>query len=87
MAPMRKEHETIRRLAAEYAKLYRALGDHRPSVGQAVAFRRVIFRLYALLKIHLVEEEIYIRVIDHGVAPEAAEVLAAAMDHPVATHV
>lgn len=87
MAPMRKEHETIRRLCAAYTRLYKALGDRRPSVGQAVALRRVVFRIYALLKIHLVEEEIYIRVIDHGVAPEAAEVLAAAMDHPVATHV
>ena len=87
MAPMRKEHETIRRLVAEYTRLHHALGDRRPSVGQAVALRRVMFRLYALLKIHLVEEEIYVRVIDHGVAPEAAEVLAAAMDHPVALHV
>ena len=66
MAPMRKEHETIRRLAAEYTKLYRALGDHRPSVGQAVAFRRGVFRLYAPLKIHLVEEEIYIPVAGEG---------------------
>lgn len=86
LAPLRQEHEAIRRRVAEFSRLREGIDDHRPSVGQAVALRRVVYRLYALLKIHLVEEEIHIRLIDRGVAPEAAEVIAAAMDHPVGVH-
>ena len=51
------------------------------STGEAVALRRVMFRLYALLKVHLAEEELYLGIIEHGVSAEAAELLAAAMDH------
>jgi Hemerythrin HHE cation binding domain len=86
LAPLRQEHEAIRRRAAEVTSLIAAMEGRRPSVGQAVALRRVIYRIYALLKIHLVEEEIHIRLIDRGVAPDAAEVIAAAMDHPVGVH-
>jgi hypothetical protein len=86
MTPMRQEHEAIRRRVAEFTSLRATIGDRRPTVGQAIALRRIIYRLYALLKIHLVEEEIYIHLIDRGVAPDAAEVLAAAMDHPVGLH-
>lgn len=86
MTPMRQEHETVRRRVAEYEKLRAAFVGRRPSVTQAVSMRRVLYRLYALLKIHLVEEEIYIHLIDRGVEPEAAEVLAAAMDHPISVH-
>jgi len=86
LAPLRQEHEAIRRRAAEVTGLVAAIQERRPSVGQAVALRRVIYRLYTLLKIHLAEEEIHIRLIDRGVAPEAAEVIAAAMEHPVGVH-
>ena len=51
------------------------------STGEAVALRRVVFRLYALLKVHLAEEQLYVGIIDHGVSAEAADALAAAMEH------
>jgi iron-sulfur cluster repair protein YtfE (RIC family) len=81
MAPMRREHAEIRRLVAEYSRLVKALGDQRPKIGAAVALRRVLYRLYALLEIHLVEEEVYVPIINHGVSEEAAEVMAAALNH------
>jgi iron-sulfur cluster repair protein YtfE (RIC family) len=81
MAPMRREHEEIRRLVAEYSRLLKAVGEERPHVGKMVALRRVLYRLYALLEIHLVEEEVFIPIINHGVTDEAAEVLAAALKH------
>jgi hemerythrin-like domain-containing protein len=81
MAPMRREHEEIRRLVADFSRLLKGLGDQRPHVGKTVALRRVLFRLYALLEIHLVEEEVFIPIINHGVTDEAAEVMAAAMKH------
>jgi len=81
MAPMRREHEEIRRLVAEYSRLLKAVGDERPHVGKMVALRRVLYRLYALLEIHLVEEEVFVPIVTHGVTDEAAEVMAAALKH------
>ena len=81
MAPMRREHVEIRRLVAEFSRLVKALGDQRPKIGKTVAMRRVLYRLYALLEIHLVEEEVYVPIINHGVSDEAAEVMAAALNH------
>ena len=59
----------------------KALGDGRPHSAGWSALRRVLFQLYALLEIHLVEEEVYIPIINHGVSDEAAEVMAAALEH------
>jgi hemerythrin-like domain-containing protein len=81
MAPMRREHAEIRRLVAEYARLVKGLGEQRPHIGKTVALRRVLFQLYALLQIHLVEEEVFIPIVSHGVSDEAAEVMAAAPKH------
>ena len=41
----------------------------------------MLFQLYALLKIHLAEEEAYLRLVDNGVTDDVAELLAAAMGH------
>jgi hypothetical protein len=81
MAPMRREHEEIRRLVARLTELVGALGEAKPSVGQVVALRRTIYPLYALLEVHLAEEELYIPIVDHAMSEEAAAVMAAALDH------
>ena len=83
MAPMRREHAELRRLVAEYAGLVAAVGDGPVTLGRSLAIRRVLFQLYALLKIHLAEEEAYQRIVERGVTPEIAEVMAAALAHPV----
>jgi hypothetical protein len=83
MEPMRREHEQIRQLTAELGRLRAQLSHGHMSKGQGVAIRRVLFQLYALLKIHLVEEECYIKVIEHDVDHDAVEMMASAMDHPV----
>ncbi len=81
MTPMRREHGEIRHLVDDLARLQKELtGGHLPT-GHAVALRRVIFRLYALLKIHLAEEQLYLGIVEHGVSEDAAEALAAAMEH------
>lgn len=81
MSPMRREHDEIRRLVAEFVHLKGGLATGRLGTRDAVALRRVVFQLYALMKIHLAEEDLYIRTLDHGVSAEAAEALAAAMEH------
>ena len=82
MAPLRREHAEIRRLTAELARIRGQMGDQKISVGASIALRRVIFRLFALLKVHLTEEQVYLDILDRREAPEMAEALAAAMEHP-----
>jgi hypothetical protein len=83
MTPMRREHAEVRRLSAEYAAVAASAMSGPVTLGRSLAVRRVLFQLYALLKIHLAEEEAYQRIVEHGVGPDIAEVLAAAMDHPI----
>ena len=81
MAPMRREHEEIRRLAGDLTRLVDGVGDARPHVSQVVALRRTIYPLYALLEVHLAEEELYIPIVDHEMTEEAAMVVEAALEH------
>lgn len=81
MTPMRREHAEIRRLVGEFERIRPHVKDAKHSLGRIVAMRRVLFPLYALLKVHTAEEEMYIRIIDHGVAETAGEVIAASLDH------
>jgi hemerythrin-like domain-containing protein len=81
MTPMRREHGEIRRLVEELVRLQGDLDKGHFSTGEVVALRRVVFRLYALLKIHLAEEQLYLGIIEHGVSPETATLLAGAMEH------
>jgi iron-sulfur cluster repair protein YtfE (RIC family) len=81
MTPMRREHGEIRKLVADLGRLQKGLDGGRLPTGDAVALRRVIFRLYALLKVHLAEEQLYLGIIEQGTSPESADALAAAMEH------
>jgi hypothetical protein len=81
MAPMRREHTEIRQLVDELVLVRKHLDKDQLATGEAVALRRVIFRLYGLLKVHLAEELLYVGIIEHGVSADAAEALAAAMKH------
>lgn len=81
MTPMRREHAEIRNLVDDLLRLQKDVDAGRLSTGEAVALRRVIFRLYALLKVHLAEEQLYVGIIEHGLSAEATVVLGAAMEH------
>jgi hypothetical protein len=81
MTPMRREHDEIRQLVAELVRLQLRLDAGPLHMSETVALRRVIFRVYAMLKVHLAEEQLYLGIIEHGVSAESAEKLAAAMDH------
>ena len=85
MTPMRREHAQMRHLVDDLVQLRDHIGERPPTTREIVALRRSVFSLYALLKIHLTEEELYLRVVDHGVTEEVAGVLAAAMEHPMVT--
>jgi hypothetical protein len=81
MTPMRREHAEIRRLVDDLGPFQAELAAGRLQTGTAVALRRVVFRLYALLKIHLAEEQLYMGIVEHGLSAEGTDALAAAMEH------
>lgn len=81
MAPMRREHDQIRLLVGHIRRLTDELEPGRLTLGRAIALRRVIFQLYALLKIHLAEEVTYIRLVERGVSSDIGEVIAASLAH------
>ena len=82
MAPMRREHAQLRQLVGRLRPPAEQLDPGSIAPGKRLALRRVLFRLYALLKIHLAEEEAYLGIVEHGVSDEVADLLAAALDHP-----
>jgi hypothetical protein len=84
MRPMRNEHDEIRRLVGDYGRLSAELREGRVTLGRSLALRRVIFQLYALLKVHLAEEDAYLRILNRGAGAEAGDVIAAALEHPIA---
>ena len=51
---------------------------------RVLVLRRVLFQLYALLKVHLAEEDAYLRILERGVSDDIADAVTAALAHPVA---
>jgi hypothetical protein len=81
MTPMRREHQRIRVLVGDLEGRRELVGGGRLSTGMAVALRRALFQLHALLKIHLAEERLYADIVEHGLSAEAEVDLAEAMRH------
>ena len=81
MTPMAREHGEIRMLIGRIESFRQRLAGAPLGTGDALELRRTIFRLYALLKVHLAEEELYIAILDHNVEEARGDTLAAAMRH------
>lgn len=78
--PMAAEHDGIRRLVGVFG----AFTDNPPAhVDRAnvLALRRVLIRLHALLTAHLVEEELYIPILEGRLTSVEEAALARALDH------
>jgi hypothetical protein len=81
MAPMRQEHERLRALFASLCEYSELVADERLSEADEVGLRRVLYRLYAMLKVHLAEEELYLGVLDRNLSVEEKDLLAQGIDH------
>jgi hypothetical protein len=79
--PLRREHEQIRASIDDLARLRGVAKKDVLSMNEKIALRRIVFRLYALLKIHMAEELLYAEIVEHGASPDAEKALAAAMEH------
>jgi hypothetical protein len=84
MAPMREEHEIVRGLIDELGRFQVHEDQCTWSEMEGLELRRALYRLHALLKVHLAEEEQYLAVLDRSLPAADKDALARALDHPVA---
>ena len=80
MTPMRREHAQARLMIDELG----ALAGRDLTLANRLRLRRVMYRLYATLKIHLGDEEAYLGVLDHNLSPAEQEEVVLAMEHATA---
>jgi hemerythrin-like domain-containing protein len=81
MTPMRQEHARIRARIATFDAALATVSDEPIGIGTTIVLRRLLFELYAILKIHVAEEQLYDDIVERRLAPEAEAELAAAMTH------
>ncbi|MCU0484097.1 MAG: hemerythrin domain-containing protein [Chloroflexi bacterium] len=83
MAPMAREHAEIRSLCAELGRICdrHASPDVPFTPGDGMAVRRILFRLHAILRIHLDEEEHYLTVLRRNLSEEETAELARDLEH------
>jgi hypothetical protein len=80
MTPMRHEHDLVRHLVAELAELQTRSAEF----GVRLRLRRILYRLYAILRTHLAEEEAYLAVLERNLSREEQDELARGMAHATA---
>lgn len=79
-ATMSRDHVEVGRLTAELAAIRTQLGVGTADKMQVKALRRVLYGLYALIKVHFVKEEkIYLPLLDARLTSEAANEVFEAM--------
>lgn len=81
MQPMRDEHDQLRRLFASLCRYRATAAAGALDQASAIGLRRVLYRLYTLMKVHLAEEELYLSVIERDLSAEEKDVLARGIDH------
>jgi iron-sulfur cluster repair protein YtfE (RIC family) len=84
MVPMRREHRELLRIIASLGTYRSDIAAGRLDDGKAMALRRALYRLHAIFKVHLAEEEHYLGVLEHNLSPEEKDELARAFDHAMA---
>ena len=80
LLPMRHEHDEIRRLTGVIQHFVEHPEGHVDR-GVVLLMRRTLLRLYAMLKMHLVEEDLYLPILEDRLTADEAADLAHALDH------
>lgn len=81
MAQMRREHDDIRGLFERLDTFGQAIEADALGPAGAMGLRRVLYRLYAMLKVHLAEEEEYLRVLEHNLSGDEQDQLVHGLEH------
>jgi len=84
MAPMRREHAELRRLIDATGQYHDLVTSGRLGPAEAIGLRRALYRLHALLRVHLAEEELYLRVLEGNLGDAEKEELARGIEHAAA---
>ena len=84
MAQMRREHDDIKELVVRLGTFAQAIEADALGPAGTIGLRRVLYRLYALLKVHLAEEEEYLRVLEHNLSEAEQAELVLGLEHAVA---
>jgi hypothetical protein len=81
MAQMRREHDDIKGLVGRLGTFREAIAADALGPAGSIGLRRVLYRLYAMLKVHIAEEEEYLRVLEHNLSEEEQAELARGLEH------
>ena len=84
MAPMRREHADLRRLIESMGQYHEMVTAGTLGPAEAMGLRRALYRLHAMLRVHLAEEELYLRVLNRHLSEEEKDELARGIEHAVA---
>ena len=75
--PMRREHEILRRMIDELGEL----PARSSQFGAQLRLRRILYRMYASMKVHLAEEEAYVGILERNLSPQETDELARGLAH------
>jgi hypothetical protein len=84
MVQMRREHADLYGLFERLGTFREALEADALGPAGSIGLRRVLYRLYAVLKVHLAEEEEYMRVLEHKLSDEEQAELVRGLEHAMA---
>jgi hypothetical protein len=84
MEPMREEHERLRQLIASLCRYGALLADRKLTQADEIGLRRVLYRLYTVLTVHLDEEELYLSVLDRNLTEPEKDALVRGIEHATA---
>ena len=84
MVQMRREHQEIGQLVERLGTFREAIEADALGPAGSIGLRRVLYRLYALLKVHLAEEEEYLRVLEHNLSADEQAQLVEGLQHATA---
>jgi hypothetical protein len=84
MAPMRREHDELRRLIDSMDQYHGLVTRGELGPAEAIGLRRALYRLHSMLRVHLAEEELYLRVLDRNLSADEIELLAQGIEHAIA---
>lgn len=84
MLQMRREHEDLKGLITRLGTFLEAIEADALGPAGTIGLRRVLFRLYAVLKVHLAEEEEYLRVLARNLSDDQQAELVKGLEHAMA---
>lgn len=79
---MSRDHVEVGRYIEELASLKESLSEVALTLEQTQSLRRVLYGVYALVKVHFAkEEEVYLPILDERLTPESAQEMFEEMEH------